>query len=138
MSEAINMIDQIWLQPAVHFWTGLAVVITTLLSLLVTVTFAIRKQKVNRVVYAVLLLTQVSLMVQVLVGIKLLDQGLGPLQLYIHYVGGLGALFFYVLLYWLPQRVREQRWTAFSLSTLGFLFALMAFGIGSSYVAQGA
>ena len=74
-------------------------------------------------------------MVQVLIGIKLLDQGLGPLQLYIHYLGGLGAFFFYLLLYWLPVRVREARWTPFSLSSLAFLFAFMAFTIGSSYVA---
>ena len=132
------MIDQIWVQPAVHFWVGAAVVITTLLSVVITGVYAVRKKAVTSIVYAVLLLAQISLMVQVLIGIKLLDQGLGPLQLYIHYVGGLGALFFYILFYWLPQRLKQKRWTAFSLSSLGFLFAIMAFGIGSTYVAQGA
>ena len=132
------MIDQIWVQPAVHIWVGTAVLIATLLSLVVTATFAIRKRTLNRAVYAVLLFAQVSLMVQVLVGIKLLDQGLGPLQLYIHYLGGLGALFFYLLFYWLPRSAREGRWTAAGLSSAGFLFAVMAFGIGSMYVAQGA
>lgn len=131
------MIDQIWVQPAVHIWVGTAVLVATLLSLIVTATFAVRKREINRTVYAVLLFAQVSLMVQVLVGIKLLDQGLGPLQLYIHYLGGLGALFFYLLFYWLPKRIREGRWTAASLSSAGFLFAVMAFGIGSMYVAQG-
>ncbi len=86
-----------------------------------------------------MLIAQASLMLQVLIGIKLLDQGLGPLQLYIHYIGGLGAFFFYLLLYWLPKHLVEKRWTAFSLTGLAFLFALMAFTIGSSYVAnQGA
>jgi len=132
------MIDQIWVQPAVHIWTGSAVLAATLLSLVLTGYFAVRKLALNRTVYAVLLLAQVSLMVQVLVGIKLLDQGLGPLQLYIHYLGGLGALFFYLLFYWLPQNIKEKRWTAAGLSSLGFLFAVMAFGIGSAYVAQGA
>jgi len=132
------MIDQIWVQPAVHFWVGAAVVATTLLSLIITGIYAAQNKVVNRAVYAIFLLTQISLMVQVLIGIKLLDQGLGPLQLYIHYVGGLGALFFYVLFYWLPQSLKQKRWTAFSMSSLGFLFAMMAFWIGSIYVAQGA
>lgn len=131
------MIDQIWIQPAVHFWAGAAVVLTTLISLIVTGIYAFRKKAVDGPIYALFLLAQLSLMVQVLIGIKLLDQGLGPLQLYIHYVGGLGALFFYILFYWLPQNIKQRRWTAFSMSSLGFLFAIMAFGIGSSYVAQG-
>ncbi len=131
------MIDQIWLQPAVHVGVGTAVLVTTLLSLVLTVVFAVRNRALNRTVYGVLLAAQLSLMAQVLVGIKLLDQGLGPLQLYVHYLGGLGALFFYVLFYWLPKNVKEKRWTASGLSSLGFLFAVMAFGIGSVYVAQG-
>lgn len=131
------MIDQIWVQPAVHFWLGMAVVVTTLLSLIYSFVLAFQKRALNRRLYAVFLLAQISLMAQVLIGIKLLDQGLGPLQLYIHYLGGLGAFFFYLLFYWFPKSMREQRWTAFSMSSLGFLFALMAFSIGSMYVAQG-
>lgn len=131
------MIDQIWVQPAVHFWLGMAVLLSTLLSVGITMTFALRKAPLNRTVYAAFLVAQLSLMLQVLVGIKLLDQGLGPLQLYIHYLGGLGAFFFYLLFYWLPKNFREKRWTAFSMSSLGFLFAFMAFSIGSMYVAQG-
>ena len=87
------MIDQIWVQPAVHVWVGTAVLIATLLSLIVTATFAVRKRALDRTVYAVLLFAQVSLMAQVLVGIKLLDQGLGPLQLYIHYLRRAGRAF---------------------------------------------
>ncbi len=133
------MIDQIWIQPAVHLWIGVLVLASTLLSLIFSGILAWHKQPFNRVAHAILLVAQGSLMLQVLIGIKLLDQGLGPLQLYIHYVGGLGAFFFYLLLYWLPKGLVEKRWTAFSLTTLAFLFAFMAFTIGSSYVAdQGA
>lgn len=131
------MIDQIWVQPAVHFWVGMAVVVTTLLSLIYSFFLAFRKRALNRLLYAVFLLAQISLMLQVLIGIKLLDQGLGPLQLYIHYLGGLGAFFFYLLFYWFPKNIREKRWMAFGLSSMGFLFTLMAFSIGSMYVAQG-
>ncbi len=128
------MIDEIWVQPSVHFWLGSAVLVTTLLSIVYTLYAAIRNIAPNRTLYAIFLLAQLSLMLQVLVGIKLLDQGLGPLQLYIHYLGGLGAFFFYLLFYWLPENIKQKRWTAFVLSGSGFLFALMAFTIGSSYV----
>lgn len=129
------MIDAIWVPPSVHFWAGMAVLVTTLGSIITTAILAWRNKALNRLAHAFLLLAQVSLIVQVLIGIKLLDQGLGPLQLYIHYLGGLGAFFFYLLFYWLPQSLKEQRWTALSLSTAAFLFAFMAFTIGSSYVA---
>ena len=131
------MIDQIWLQPAVHVWVGISVLVTTLLSFILTAVFAALNKNLDRMIYGVFLLAQASLMLQVLVGIKLLDQGLGPLQLYIHYLGGLGALFFYLLFYWLPRNTREKRWTAVSLSSASFLFAVMAFTIGRSYVAHG-
>ena len=132
-----KMIDQIWLPPHIHVWAGSAVLVTTLLSVLTSFVLALQNRAANIWLYSVWLLSQVSLMVQVLIGIKLLDQGLGPLQLYIHYLGGLGALFFYVLWYWLPKGLREWRWTLLILSSSGFLFALMAFTIGSMYVAEG-
>ncbi len=133
------MIDQIWIQPALHLWIGVLVLASTLLSLIFSGFLAWRKQPFNRAAHTILLIAQSSLILQVLIGIKLLDQGLGPLQLYIHYVGGLGAFFFYLLLYWLPKNLVQKRWTAFSLTSLAFLFAFMAFTIGSSYVAgQGA
>ncbi len=127
------MIDQIWVQPAVHLWIGVLVLLSTLLSVVVTGYFAWRKNVLNSLTHAILLLAQVSLMTQVLVGIKLLDQGLGPLQLYIHYLGGLGAFFFYLLIYWLPKTLVNKRWTAFGLSSFAFLFAFMAFTIGNIY-----
>ena len=128
------MIDEIWVSPSIHFWLGTAVLVTTLLSIIYTLYTAIRNIAANRTLYTILLLAQLSLMLQILVGIKLLDQGLGPLQLYIHYIGGAGALFFYLLFYWLPENIKQKRWTAFALSSCGFLFAFMAFTIGSSYV----
>ena len=130
------MIDQIWIQPAVHLWVGAAVLVTTLLSILIAVIYAVQNKSPNRLLYGVFLLAQLSIMLQVLIGIKLLDQGLGPLQLYIHYIGGLGAFLFYLLFYWFPESLRQKRWTAFSMSSLSFLFAFMAFWIGSIYVAE--
>lgn len=130
------MIDQIWVPPEVHLWVGVAVLVFTLLSVIVTGVLSYKQRVLHRWGHAILLMAQISLMIQVLIGIKLLDQGLGPLQLYIHYLGGLGAFFFYLLTYWLPKRLIEKRWTALSLTSLAFLFAFMAFTIGSSYVTK--
>jgi len=128
------MIDEIWVAPSVHFWIGSAVLVTTLLSVIYSLYIAIRKMAANRVLHIILILAQLSLLLQIMIGIKLLDQGLGPLQLYIHYVGGVGAFFFYLVFYWLPESIKQKRWTIVSLSSFGFLFAFMAYTIGSSYV----
>lgn len=131
------MIDQIVLSPVVHVAVGAAVLLTTLISLFVTGILAWRNERLSTGAHGTLIVAQIVLMVQALVGIKLLDQGLGPLQLYIHYLGGLGPLFFFLLYYWLPRHLRERRWTTVAVSGSAFLFTLMAFSIGASYVAGG-
>ena len=130
------MIDSIWVPPSVHVYSGTVVLVATLLAMLVTAFFAWRKRKLNAGVHALLIATQVTLIVQAVIGIKLLDQGLGPMQLFIHYLGGLGPLLFFLLFYWLPRPVQARRWTAFTVTTSAFMFALMAFFIGMSYVAS--
>jgi multisubunit Na+/H+ antiporter MnhB subunit len=57
------------------------------------------------------------------------------MQLYVHYLGGTGVLFFYLLFYWLPAPMRRSGWSATVLTGLAFLFALMTFTIGEMYVA---
>lgn len=131
------MIDSLWLPPAAHVVSGLAVLITTLLALVISGVLAWRRRPFSPLARGFFVLAQLVLIIQALMGIKLLDQGLGPLQLYIHYVGGLGPLFFFLLYYWLPTKTRAQRWTAVTVSASAFLFAIMAFGIGQSYVAGG-
>ncbi len=133
------MIDSIWVPPSVHVTTGMVVLFTTLLATVVAATLAIRNRRLGSGAHAVLIAAQVALMVQAVIGIKLLDQGLGPLQLFVHYLGGLGPLLFFFIWYWLPARVRYARWTPLVVTGSAFLFAIMAFGIGMSYVAsQGA
>ena len=127
------MIDALFLPPFVHFVTGGIVVATTLLALVGSTTYAVRNAPLPRWVHGTFILAQLALAVQAMLGIKLLDQGHGPLQLYIHYVGGVGPIFFYLLYYWVPAPVRGLRWTAPTLAGLALLFAVMAFGIGESY-----
>jgi len=127
------MIDDIWLPSSVHFAVGTTVVVTTLASFVTALVLAFKRRPLTPFAHVLFIVTQVSLAVQLLIGIKLLDQGLGPLQLYVHYLGGTGTLFFYLLLYWLPARTRQARWVPSVLTGLSFFFALMSFTIGEMY-----
>jgi heme A synthase len=129
------MIDNIALSPTVHVVIGILVMVTTLAATLVTGVLAWRRTGVTPLGHWAMVAAQVVLMIQILIGVKLLDQGLGALQLYIHYVGGLGAFFFFLLYYWFqPKTPTRQGWLAFAMSTLAFLFAIQAYFIGQAYV----
>lgn len=129
------MIDAIALSPEVHVFVGALVLISTLVAALVTGWQSWRIRKLARWTQGLLIITQLVLMTQALLGIKLLDQGLGVVQLYIHYVGGLAPLFFLILLYWVPMgSPRTRAWATFGATTSAFVFALMAYTIGQSYV----
>lgn len=129
------MIDNIALSPTVHVVIGVLVMVTTLAAAIVTGVLAWRRTGVTPAGHWVMVIAQVALIVQILIGVKLLDQGLGVLQLYIHYVGGLGAFFFFLLYYWFqPKTPTRQGWLAFAMSFLAFLFAIQAYFIGQAYV----
>lgn len=129
------MIDQLALSPEVHVVVGTLVLISTLAAALVTGWQSWRTRMLTPRTQWLLLVTQIALMIQALLGIKLLDQGLGVVQLYIHYVGGLAPLFFLILLYWLPPgSPRARAWMTFGATTAAFVFALLAFTIGQAYV----
>lgn len=133
------MIDRIGVPPTVHLWVGVAVLATTLVSFLVVTLFVLRKQTMPAWTKALLILTQLVLMVQALIGIKLLDQGSGVVQLYIHYLGGLGPLLFFMIMYWFPVKdgMKQTRIAALVTGS-AFAFAFMAFTIGSAYSNQAA
>ena len=128
------MIDQIGVSPQVHVMTGVTVLWITLASFLVATLFALRKKPLPGWTKILFIATQVLLMVQALIGIKLLDQGSGVMQLYIHYLGGLGPLLFFMLMYWFPNRDALKQSRLMALVTGGaFAFALMAYTIGGAY-----
>lgn len=133
------MIDQIGVPPTVHLWVGVAVLATTLGSFLVAILHVLRRQPMPAWTKGLLIFTQVVLMVQALLGIKLLDQGSGIVQLYIHYLGGLGPLLFFMLMYWFPTRdsLKHSRVAALVAGS-AFVFAFLAFTIGSMYSNQAA
>jgi multisubunit Na+/H+ antiporter MnhB subunit len=127
------VIDAIWVPTSVHFWVGTLVVVASLAALAAAAYHGVRNRTPARWAHGLFILAQLTLAAQALIGIKLLDQGLGPLQLYIHYVGGLGPLLFYLLYYWLPAPFRARRWSATLVTGSAFAFALMAYAIGESY-----
>lgn len=132
------MIDAINLSPTVHIVVGTLVLLTSVVAMLVTGRAALKKQGAGRGVKLSMVALQVALMLQALVGIKLLDQGLGPLQLYIHYLGGLAPLAFCILPYWLPATSETGQTKRVAIAALAsFVFVMMTFAIGSMYVPGG-
>ncbi len=129
----VRVIDAIWVPTSVHFFVGTLVVVTSLSALVAAAYHGFRNRPPARWAHGHFIVAQLTLAVQALIGIKLLDQGLGPMQLYIHYVGGLGPLLFYLLYYWLPASFRARRWSATWVTGVAFAFVLMAFFIGESY-----
>jgi hypothetical protein len=60
---------------------------------------------------------------------------MGPLQLYIHYLGGTAPLGFALLFYWFPgaDSVAKSRRAAL-VTASSFAFVLLTFAVGSMYV----
>jgi len=133
------MIDSIIISPAVHLTIGTLVLLTNGIVLLLSCWLAFKKQPVNWLASATFILFQLVLMVQTLIGIKLLDQGLGILQLYIHYLGGLAPFFFCLLYYWLPDSKNPiaQNRRLLIVAALSLFFTLLTFTVGRTYVADG-
>ncbi len=130
------MIDTIVLSPTIHIALGVLVMVATLAATAVTGLLAWRRTGMTAAGHWVMVAAQMALALQILVGVKLLDQGLGVMQLYIHYLGGLGAFFFFLIYYWVrPKTLTRQGWLAFGMSLLAFLFAVQSYFIGQAYVA---
>ena len=133
--EQDGIIDNVFVSPAVHQAMGMVVLVTMLVATGWSARLAFSARPLDGVARVSLIAAQVALMVQALIGIKLLDQGLGVAQLYIHYVGGLIPLGLFIAASWVAWRdpVTHARVTAV-LSAVGLLSAGMAFVIGRAYV----
>lgn len=134
------MIDSLIVPPVVHLSIGSLVLLSNALALIAGGWLAFKKQPLTKLANGLFILFQLVLMVQVLIGIKLLDQGLGVLQLYIHYLGGLAPLFFCLLFYWLSagkDGIARSRHMAVVVGASLF-FVVLTFAVGSMYVAEGA
>ncbi len=131
-------IDNLVLQPAVHRTSGAIVVLAMVAATVHLARLALKGRRLDRAGRVLLAVAQLTLMVQALLGIKLLDQNMGSNQLYIHYVGGLMPLGFFLAASWFGRSdsPTRTRWLAV-LTGVGMLSAAMAFFIGRAYVNRG-
>lgn len=124
-----------WIIPSsVHVWLGIVVMATMTAAAGWVGWLAFRGKTLDRAGRVVIAVAQVVLGLQVLLGIKLLDQGQGIVQLYIHYVGGLipmGA--FLVGGWWVRGETPRSNRVLATLIAVGWLSAIMAFTIGRQY-----
>lgn len=128
------MIDSIIVAPAFHMAVGTLVLLTNFIFLITVAQLVWQKREFSSLAGLFFVLFQAALMLQALVGIKLLDQGLGVFQLYIHYLGGLAPLAFCLIYYWMPipEGVAKSR-RLLVLAIASFFFVLLTFTVGSMY-----
>ena len=128
-------IDNIIVDRSVHLTVGVVVLVAMAVTVALVGRHAIRDEAIGRPAGVSIVVAQVALIAQVLLGIKLLDQGQGIVQLYIHYVGGLTPLGAFLVGGWLASgdSGRSSRVLAVLLAA-GMLSAYLAFFIGRAYV----
>jgi len=127
-------IDNIIVDTSVHLTVGVIVVAAMVAATGLVVRHALRAEPIGRPAALSLVAAQIASTVQLLLGIKLLDQGQGIAQLYIHYVGGMIPLGAFLVGGWFARGndARSTRILA-ALLAIGSLSAIMAFTIGRAY-----
>ncbi len=128
-------IDNLIIDRSAHLYAGMAVLVTMTVAFGLVLRHAIANQAITRLTGIAVAVAGLALAVQILVGIKLLDQGQGISQLYIHYVGGLIPMGAFLAGGWFARgdSGRSSRFLA-ALLAVGYISALMAFFIGRAYV----
>lgn len=131
-------IDNYVIDSNVHVTMGVIVLLAMVATTVQLWRLALAGKGLDRLARVLLAVAQAALAIQALLGIKLLDQGQGVVQLYIHYLGGLAPLGFFIAAGWFAwrDRVRHTRVLAL-LATVGLLSAGMAFTIGQEYANRG-
>ncbi len=130
-----GVLDNLIVSTSVHLLLGALVLASLTLATGLVVVDAINNRPIGSRTQLAMGLAALVLAAQVLIGIKLLDQGQGIFQLYIHYIGGLVPLGVFAVGGWFfrGDTGRSSRWLAVLLA-VGLLSATMAFFIGRAYV----
>lgn len=130
-------IDNYVISPDLHRWVGLTVLVALAATTVWVARLAVTRRPVERGAVALIVVTELVLMAQALLGIKLLDQGSGFNQLYIHYIGGLTPLGLFMLAGWTGwRRIGRSAVPLAALVLAGTASAVMAFVIGQQFVNQ--
>jgi len=130
-----GVIDNIIISSSAHRWWGLLTLVVLAASVALLAWDVRNARPASRTTRWSFLAAQTALVGQALLGIKLLDQGQGIRQLYIHYIGGLIPLGAFLAGGWLA-RGDTSRSARFLLVVLlvGLGSGVMAFTIGRAYV----
>ena len=127
-------IDNTIIDPAVHQWVGVAVVVLFAALAAYSIYLAVTKRGFDRVALGLTIAAEAILAVQILLGIKLLDQGMGIFQLYIHYVGGLLPLGIFLGLSWFKFDDERRKVLVYGIAAIvSLLIVLMTYFIGQSF-----
>lgn len=127
-------IDNFIISSSVHVVTGIVVILTMTAATGLTLRHAGRNEAIGGPAKLSIGGAGLALAAQVLLGIKLLDQGQGIVQLYIHYVGGLIPMGAFLAAGWFARGDSGKSSRALAaLMTVGYASALMAFFIGRAY-----
>ncbi len=127
-------IDNYVISSSVHVVVGSLVLITMTAAVGWVGWLAIVGKPIDLVGRVLVSIAQVVLAIQVLIGIKLLDQGQGIVQLYIHYIGGLAPMgAFLVGGWWVRGDTARSNRVLAALIAIGWFSAIMAFTIGRQY-----
>ncbi len=131
-------IDNIIIKPMVHRIIGALVLATFLVAVVWLVMLWIQKRPFDRIALVLLIIAQVVLVVQILAGIKLLDQGQGIFQLYVHYVAGIAPIVLFLAMSWIRFRseVIKAKWLAI-VGLISLALVAIAFTLGLMFVSQG-
>lgn len=128
-------IDNWIIDSSVHVAMGVLVLVTMTAALGWSARLATTGGSLDATGRWTLVAAQVALGVQILLGIKLLDQGQGIGQLYIHYVGGLIPMAgFLVGGWWVRGDTPRSMRILAVIVAVGWLSAVMSFGIGWAFV----
>ncbi len=130
-----GVIDNFIISSAAHRWWGLLTLVVLAVSVALLTLDVRNARSATSATRWSFLAAQVALVGQALLGIKLLDQGQGIVQLYIHYVGGLIPLGAFLAAGWLARgdTPRSAR-VLLILLAIGLGSGVMAFTIGQAYV----
>jgi hypothetical protein len=129
------MLERLTATASFHTNVGMVVVATTFIAMLMVGWQTWRGTEITVGARISLIVAQLALIFQALVGVKLLDQGAGVMQLYVHYIGGLAPLGFFLAASWWPIENKRLQARILTAATIGaFLFSFMSFTIGRSYV----
>ena len=130
-------IDNIIIDSSVHLVTGALVLLAMTAATVLVGIHSCRNEPIDAPARLAIIAAQVVLAVQVLLGIKLLDQGQGIAQLYIHYVGGLMPLGAFLAAGWFARGDSGKSSRVLTaLLLLGNVSAFMAFFIGRAFANQ--